>query len=347
MNYWLGYFLLLFLVCGSLITILVLLRKRKNPQSLLENLIIMFLAFFMIFMALEFYFKIFFAQMDSLHTLARQNWYERYYDGAINSLGYRDVEWTNDQVVGKIKVMVVGDSFAEGVGVENVEDRFSNQLAQKLGPDYVVFNVAKRGANTPQEIDAILNYPFKPDIIVLSYFINDIEDVRWWYSEDRPPTPSTPPYLLPLVDNSYLANFVYWRLYRVLQGNHLEAWWDWLVSLYNDPDAWWLHQQDLLTIYQGARAEHLPLLVVVFPNLGDITGSAIITDRVVTLFTQHGVPTLDVSQLIADVPTEDLMISPVDAHPSVLVHHRVAEALYAMFVDLNLHNGASGGAQVE
>ncbi len=345
MNYWLGYALLLFVVCGGLIWLLVFLRQRGKSRPIVENLIIMILTLFLTFMAIEFYFKVFFVQMDALHSLARQNWYERYYpEGAMNSLGYRDVEWTDEMVAGKTKVMVVGDSFAEGVGIESPEGRFSNLLAQKLGSNYVVFNLGKRGANTQQEIKAIIDYPYSPDILILSYFINDIEDIRWWHNENRPPGPSVLPYLSPLVDNSYALNFIYWRLYRVLQGDHLEVWWYWLQSLYDDPDVWWLHQQNLLSIYEGTRAEQIPFLVVVFPNLGDIEGSAAITGQIIDLYAERGVPVLDVRELVKDISPDALLVSPVDSHPSELVHQLVAEALYEKFVALKLYDAANGGA---
>jgi lysophospholipase L1-like esterase len=347
MSYWLGYFLILFLGCGGLTGLLVYLRRRGKVRPFFENLIVMMLALSITLMGVEFYFKVFFAQMDSLRTLARQNWYERYYQGAINSLGYRDVEWTEEMVDDKIKVMVVGDSFAEGVGIESPDDRFSNLLAQKLGPNYVVFNLGKRGANTKQEIEAILNYPYSPDILILSYFINDIEDVEWWYSQDRPPDPSTPAMLSPVVQNSYAANFLYWRLFRLFKGNHLEAWWTWLLSLYDNPEAWWLHQQDLLNIYKAAQSEQIPMIVVVFPNLAAIESSKTVTDRVLDLYSEKGVPTLDVAELIEGIPTSELVVSPVDAHPSKLVHRLTADALYEMFVELDLSGGTTLGKETQ
>jgi hypothetical protein len=48
------------------------------------------------------------------------------------------------------------------------------------------------------------------------------------------------------------------------------------------------------------------------------------------LFRERGVPTLDVVELIQDMPVNELVASPVDSHPSERVHSLVAEALYEM-----------------
>jgi hypothetical protein len=287
-------------------------------------------------MVAEFYFKVFFAQTDDLDVLARRNWRDRYYSGTFNTLGYRDVEWTEAMVADKIKVMVVGDSFVEGAGIKDPQDRFSNQLAQKLGPDYAVFNLGRRGAYTSQEMYAVLNYPYPPDIMVWSYVINDIEEVAVKHGLDRPPEPQVSPLLVPMVDNSYALNFVYWRLVRLAQAQQADAGEQWLHTAHADPAIWQAHQQELLSIYKETQARHIPLLVVVFPSLTAPAKTTFVTKRILDLFQAQGVPTIDVTTLIEDLPVSERIASPVDAHPSEIVHQRVAEALYEQFVKLGL-----------
>ena len=170
MTYWFGYFLIFIGGLGGLIWLVIYLRRRTSPHPILQNMTLALLAVFITVMGLEFYFKVFFAQSDSITTLANRNWNERYFDDTLNSLGYRDKEWTDDMVAGKIKVMVVGDSFVEGTGIEYLEDRFPDRLGQMLGSDYIVLNLGKRGAHTGQELEAVLDYPYTPDILILSYF---------------------------------------------------------------------------------------------------------------------------------------------------------------------------------
>ncbi len=343
MNYWIGYVLVLLLFNGGLTWFL--LRCHRAGKLLLTNIALTVLTLFFTLMALEFYFKVFFAQTDTVPTLAQKNWYTRYYEGTFNSLGYRDTEWTEQMVAGKIKVMVVGDSFVEGVGIENPRDRFSDRLAQKLGPDYAVFNLGKAGANTEAEIKAVTEYPYRPDILILSYFVNDIEGgAAWQRGLTRPPSFEVPSYLVPFVKNSYAFNFFYWRLVRFWEAGQPDLKWQWFLSLYDNPEVWWLHQQELLSFYEGARAEQILLFVVVFPGLTHLEDSKVVTDRIVNLYRERGVPTLDVGDLVKDIPQNQLVASPVDSHPGERVHELVGQALYEMVIDPNYQKKQAGGS---
>jgi len=316
--------------------LLLSLRRAKTPYPGLENLTLVCLTVFITLLGLEFYLKVFFVQTDNFDTLARRNWRERYYTGTFNSLGYRDVEWTEALVAGKTKVMVVGDSFVEGAGIEQPQDRFPDQLVQKLGPDYVVFNLGRRGAYTSQEMYAALKYPYQPDILIWSYVVNDIEEVAAKLGFHRPSNPQAPFLLRPLVENSFVANFFYWRLIHALAAWQPDTSWQWFLSAYNDPEAWQLHQQELLSIYEAAHSRQIPLLVVVFPSMTNVEQSQVITKRIINLYQNKGVPTLEVADLIQGIPTAELIASPVDAHPSEQVHKLVAEALYEMLIGLEL-----------
>lgn len=336
MNYWIVYFLIAALGSGALVGGLVWLRRSPAVRPGLENLLLVGLALFLPLLGLELYFKLFFAQTDDLDTLARQNWRERYYLDSFNSLGYRDQEWTAGMVAGKTKVMVVGDSFVEGAGIEQPAERFPDQLARMLGPEYVVFNLGRRGAYTSQEMYQVLHYPYQPDILIWSYVLNDIEEVAAKTGFARPSGPEVPSALAPLVEHSYAANFLYWRLWHVLAARRPDATWQWLLGVYNDPEAWQLHQEELLAIHQTAAARGVPLLVVVFPGLTNLEQSRAVSGRIVELFRSRGVPTIDVADLVEDRPVADLIASPVDAHPSPLVHRLVAQALYQRLGELGL-----------
>ncbi len=314
---------------------------RTKSRAVFMNLTLMVLSLFLTLMIMEFYFKNFFAEPDILDTLARHNWKEWYSEDSsekpvINSLGYRDVEWAAEMVTGKVKVMVAGDSFVAGAGIARSEDRFSNRLAQKLGNDYVIFNVGKNGLNTGQVIKAITEYPYRPDILIFSYYLNDIESISPLCRGGPNPLGSVPSLLLPLVENSYAANFFYWRLARLIQGTQPDLRWNCLFNAYNDPDIWWLHQQELLSVYQGTQSEQIPLLVVVFPSMLYLEDSTVATGRVVNLYREKDIPVVDVTDLAKDLPARKRVVSPMDTHASELVNKLVAEALYDLFVELEL-----------
>lgn len=335
MSYWFVYFLILIGITTFLMAPFFLFRRkgRKSApsQTLIENISLSLLVLFLTFMALEFGFKLFFAQSDGFrYTLASQNWFDRYWQQ--NSLGYRDREWTPEQLAGKTRVMVVGDSFVAGNGIADPEDRFANQLGQLLGNDFAVMVVASPGWDTLDEIDAIVEHPFSPDILILSYFINDIEGTAYARGWQRPQIRRNPPgWLEPLIDNSHALNFLYWRLIRLGPQEWAAIYWeDWLKKISEDPNIRWRHRQELLTIIEGAAAEQIPLFVVVFPNLAAIEESRPFTEPVIDLFREHNVPVLDVGQLLAGYEPSETMVNAVDSHPNEMVNLMVAEELYQL-----------------
>jgi hypothetical protein len=335
MTYWLGY--LIILISGILLFLglLRLFDPTRQPASkgrlAAGNLALSLLGLFLTFMLVEFYFKLFFAQSDGFgYTLASQNWYQRYWQE--NSLGYRDVEWTPEKLAGKTEVMVVGDSLVAGSGIANPEDRFANQLGRLLGPDYAILIVASPGWDTVDEVEAIINYPRRPDILILSYYINDIEGTAYESGAQRPPIRRDPPaWLSPLIQNSYALNFLYWRVIRLGPQEWAGIYWnDWLKKISADPEIHWRHQQELLKIVEGAASEQIPLYVVVFPNLAAVDESRLLTQPIIDLFRSHHIAVLDVGQLLAGRDPAKTMVNSVDAHPNEAINREVAEQLYQM-----------------
>ena len=82
------------------------------------------------------------------------NWYRKYV--SLNELGYWERELPDIQAEkdDRIRIAVVGDSFAFGQGVKGTEFRFSNQLERPLNEDGIsadVYNFGKPGASTASE----------------------------------------------------------------------------------------------------------------------------------------------------------------------------------------------------
>lgn len=337
MNYWLGYILTLILGFGLIIGAMGWAHRFGKTSAwgrLVQNLALSGLTLFLVLMAAELFFKVFFAQSDGWNqTLASQNWFERYW--TLNALGYRDTEWPPEAVRTKRKILILGDSFAAGQGIERIEDRFSNRLGVKLGEDYLVMNVATPGISTRDEIERVKGFPYKPEILILQYFVNDIRSA----AHERGLVSDVPdlqpwPLLRPLIEHSYALNFIYWRGIRLMPRPWQADDFNWLDAAYNDPGVWWTHQQELATLYQGTVSENVKLIVVIFPSMLDVEGSRVYTGKVANFFRDRQVPVLDVTELLAGLPPDQLVVSAVDAHPNEWVHQQVAEALYPLVVDL-------------
>ena len=99
-----------------------------------------------------------------------------------NSRGIRGPEYSYDKRPGDYRILVLGDSFAEGYSVE-FDDLVSEVLKRRLnerhrGRDHEVVNLGTRGYSTDQEMLAFetKGARYAPDLTVLLFHDNDVLD---------------------------------------------------------------------------------------------------------------------------------------------------------------------------
>lgn len=100
------------------------------------------------------------------------------YAGRANRLGYRSPERPAAKPPGTFRIVVLGDSIAEGLGVDAIEETFPAQLERRLreaGHPVEVLNFAVTGYNTAQEVETLAAraLAFEPDLVLLAYCLND------------------------------------------------------------------------------------------------------------------------------------------------------------------------------
>lgn len=334
MKYWSVFFLVVFVGLGTFISLFFYIQKNKIP-NIYRNLLVVLLSIFLTLVMIEFYFKNFYSESDNLRTLARQNWKQWHFEDQKNSFGFRDIEWTDELLKDKHTVISAGDSFVYGAGIAKMKDRYTDVLAQKLGRDFAVINLGSPGANTKKIYENIKDYPHEPDIVILSYYMNDIEDASTTCMPERGPLLNPPKFLKPFINKSYALNFFYWRIARGLESMKPNGRAECLIGIFNDRELWESHKQDLLSIYNFVDLQGAELFVVVFPHLYlDIHNDT--TANVVSLFNDLGVYVVDVNLLIEDVPLRDRVPSLMDLHASALVNKMIAEDLYNKFVEAGI-----------
>ena len=97
-----------------------------------------------------------------------------------NSLGFRDAEHELEKPAGTKRVVLIGDSYSEGVEV-NVEETFLYRLGTLLNKEssepWEVINLAMGDFGTTQELLTLKNLglPYSPDLVIFQIFpLNDI-----------------------------------------------------------------------------------------------------------------------------------------------------------------------------
>lgn len=257
---------------------------------------------------------------------ASQIWFAKYWR-PITAEGYRDFPKTNAEK--KKKVLVLGDSFAAGHGLENTEDRFSDQLEQKLGADkYAVYNLGVSGSDTRDEFQRLQKFPVKPEVLVLEYFPNDIEkaarDAKLTLAQFQPYDDITIPGAGSLVMRFYFPNYLYWQFPHMPPASIT----DFVQKSYTDTTILNPHLRDLQKIVDYARQHNAPMYVVMVPFLQNVEKSNGYTKPIEDFFINQKIPVVRLSDHLGSIPPKERIVGKNDGHASAKVNALIADLLY-------------------
>jgi lysophospholipase L1-like esterase len=179
---------------GMLATVLLYraARRRGRVGSLnvvvAANLLLVGTLLSASFGALEAYMRFGFEGTDNFGaTPATEEWIKKYYHK--NNWGWRDnADYSAARTPDKTCLTFLGDSSTEGAGIKDVDRRFANLIRLRNSDRYDVQVFARGGNSTGNELrdllDAYRSKPYRADVVVLMYDLNDITDLssdylRW------------------------------------------------------------------------------------------------------------------------------------------------------------------------
>jgi hypothetical protein len=259
-------------------------------------------------------------------------WSKRYV--GVNSRGYRDVEHRPAFSQG-CRVAVVGDSYAFGVGIQRLEDRFSERLGRELtavtGVDWESANLSRSDTHTLQHIALREDLAsLHPDLVVLLYVFNDIEYLR--AITTRGLLTEAPRSLLHrlhpgriIFHNSFLVQelLILGRL-AAAQGHESE----WIAGdPYRDSVLVARHLDDLATFV--ALREPLDALIKIVPlDVGVVAGGYPLERyaRFLHAAAARGLPVVGVQTALDGHALRELIVNRFDQHPNELAYRLVAAA---------------------
>ena len=274
----------------------------------------------------------------------------------INSAGFRDREWTTTKLAGTQRVAVLGDSFTFGMAV-NLEDSYVKQLQGMLndgGANIEVLNFGVIGYGMWQYRvlleREVLKY--KPDLIVIGFFLDDILASTPPYEHD-PTWKGRNPFEEVLPDEfngSYLLNLIrnvdslFQMRYRYNKKGH-----EYLRGIEDrkrligpnndyykvqvgslDNSVYDRFRESLERFLRTATAHGIPLIAAYIPDASQIhePGRQRINEFLGSLTRDLNVPWVDVTAMFERAPDpRALFLFPLDAHTSPAGHHYIATAL--------------------
>jgi hypothetical protein len=259
-------------------------------------------------------------------NLSSREWVKRYYR-PLNDLNYRAYP-PQDAAENQQSILVLGDSFAVGYGINDLDDVFAYQMGTILGEDYLVNLVG--GLGISPTIDYVTLYPYQPDILVLSHFVNDIDHtienqglpdfeptgfVGWW--EER----------------YFIASFAYWNLYVANQmlGEYNVS----VLAPYENEAQWSEHAARLTEFVDWSKANDVQLVLIIWATLEDMEASAIANAKVADFFQSQDIPVILMADYLADLSVSERTVNRLDPHPNERSHRIAAEALADVILNLD------------
>ncbi len=267
-------------------------------------------------------------------TLTTRAWFLRH--DQRNSWDERDIEFRSDKAPGVERVLVLGDSFTFGYGVNDPRDRYTDRLRAGLETaapgKFEIWNVGRIGATTLEEMGTLVNYVplHRVDRVVLAFSPNDIEDRLPKEIRDAQLVEITLP--TSWLGRLYLVDFIRGEMELRATG-HAERYFDRIAAAYDDPELW---NKQLGTMKQFAdhctygRARLDVVIFPLFSHWGD-DGSQYpynaVHDKVADAWRALGVDVLDLRDAYRGRSASELVVNRWDSHPGPLAHGIAAEAI--------------------
>jgi hypothetical protein len=249
------------------------------------------------------------------------------YFTARNSLGCKDRE--HDAKRG-LRVLVVGDSYAEGAGVPRSE-RFANRLEGMLReshPDAEVLCAGECGLDTYEEADVLelVGGSIEPDIVVVAYVLNDAEG-------ESPPS-RRPPTVAERFFLGTLRSYAAYRVLRSFEANGGEECYDLIRRQHADDSAGWERaRRGLDRIADWCRERRVQPICIVLPIYAPGQERLRPTmEKVVRAAEERGFQARHLLDEF-DGRWEQFAVSAYDSHPNTAAHAVIASVLADMIGD--------------
>jgi hypothetical protein len=276
-----------------------------------------------------------------------EHWQQRHVQ--LNTWGYRDREVPPAaEVKGIPRIVLLGDSFAFGMGIDDPADllgpRLEAALATRVSPPPRVFTLARSGLDTREELamfrrDGVRLYP---RVVVLMYHVNDTDKLVPWPLRRWAPAPIW----RPITDNSDLIQFLHYRVFVSRQAKHLTVHDLPGLAVYQQPAIFARQSADLLALISAIREANAKPVVVLYPYLNAPTDEGPqreALDRVADVLASARVPFLDVSRLV-NVNDRRYHANRFDPHPSPALHAVVAPTLAEVVIKAGFASPATAPA---
>jgi len=244
---------------------------------------------------------------------------------------------------GTTRILFLGDSFTQGAGIENKEDRFSNVLEHRFNDEFEragsprridIFNAGVGGTNPThwsEYFDRIAPR-YAPDLVFAIFFLRDGAPVPTSILEnEKEIEPIREKYRkMPGYAWSAALRFFYnrlaWRAYSEQYVRKITAGY---VGTKQQTAVWRKRRAHLTRLADACRAMGIEFHLVIFPMLVDLDDYAFsaIEAEIVRFARANSIPVFSLTPGFLGEDDRSLWISPTNQHPNVEGNRIAADTL--------------------
>jgi len=240
----------------------------------------------------------------------------------------------------KKKVLMVGDSFTWGDGINDIKNTFPGVLADKLNkkyPDtYAVINLGDRGADAFKEKSNLIYYAseyLKPgcdsiDVTVWQYYLNDIDQISANHNiriKNNEPSAISKFGKEYLMHKSFLLDYMYAKFFVDAKDTYL----DFIRRSFQNDSIVKEHLQPMFDIATKSRENNIRFVAVLFPILTDLPFSRQQLLKITDLLKKNNIEYIDMTALVEPIDVKNRIVNERNLHPSEKVHKLVGEQLFS------------------
>lgn len=262
--------------------------------------------------------------------------FTRYY--AQNRFRSRGPDTAGPKAVGRVRLMMQGDSITFGQGVKDSQDIYPSILLDALNRAvpgrFEMAMLAHSGAEIDAHLQQLrtLGTLIDPDLIIYQWYANDMELDKTLRPKVRGRFWRTWALHGWLYEHSYAWWFLDNRVSELLYG-HATPYHVYLNQTFSPDSPHWKQFEMLFQSWAGeAKALSPRVLLLLYPwpglSLGDAYELRDIHERVIALAAANGIESLDFIQSLRDVKSwRETYVSRFEAHPNARTHQRMADTL--------------------
>lgn len=270
--------------------------------------------------------------------------------------------FTNNDSLNDFRVMVLGDSYIHGGGIE-FKDNFSQNLKHMINSEKGnfdkawVLDVSKPDSNNLDNNEAYFQFidKFNPDVVVIGYNINDIDGNLEKkkdstqineFKEKKASGEEEKSFISKIYKVLYASEFVHYILHNMhnqlktfgvtIPGSKFDAT---LKSYYNNTPNWQKSKELLSQIIKHTENNNIELIIYKFPEINLIEYPNLFKksdDAIKSFFNNYSsVHYIDGTEKFRNQEAKDYMLSKYDGHPNEKAHKKMAMEVFELIKKTN------------